>query len=69
MQRALALPMADLEDALQAAATQVAKLNAVVTRNGSDFKGCVVPALVLLDFLNAFGAQVKVDPGRLAWLA
>ncbi|MGF1484784.1 MAG: PIN domain-containing protein [Opitutales bacterium] len=50
-QLALALPMKDFEDAMQAAAAQSARLDAVVTRNVSDYKGSVVPAMAPANFL------------------
>ncbi|MGF1448696.1 MAG: PIN domain-containing protein [Opitutales bacterium] len=51
-QLALALPMNDFEDALQAAAAQSARLDAVVTHNVSDYKGSVVPAMAPANFLK-----------------
>jgi predicted nucleic acid-binding protein len=44
-QLALHFPMADLEDALQAAAAQAFRASYIVTRNTSDFRGSPVPAL------------------------
>lgn len=45
LQHASKLPMSDYEDAVQAAAAQAAGLDALVTRNGSDYAGA--PLLVL----------------------
>ena len=52
--RALAFPMPDLEDALQAAAALAFGADHVVTRNLADFRGSPVPALAPA----AFAARV-----------
>ena len=43
LQTALALPMPDYEDAAQAASAQAAGLDAIVTRNLTDYKGAPLP--------------------------
>jgi predicted nucleic acid-binding protein len=42
-QEALALPITDFEDAIQAAAASKLRVDYLVTRNGKDFKGAAVP--------------------------
>lgn len=55
--QALAFPMADLEDALQAAAALAFGADWIVTRNLSDFRGSPVPALAP----TAFAAGITSD--------
>lgn len=45
VQAAHALPMADFEDAVQAAAAAAAGLDALVTRNTRDYAGALLPIL------------------------
>jgi hypothetical protein len=47
---ALAFPMGDLEDALQAAAALAFGADLIVTRNLSDFRGSPVPAIAPSEF-------------------
>lgn len=54
--RALALPMADLEDAFQAAAALAWGANAIVTRNIADYRRSPVDALTPSAFLKQAGA-------------
>lgn len=49
---ALTLPLADFEDALQAAAAMACGANFIVTRNERDFKASPVPALTPEKFLR-----------------
>lgn len=51
---ALGLPMPDFEDALQAAAAMACGAQAIITRNGLDFKGSAVPAMTPEVFLARF---------------
>lgn len=53
-QRALDWPMADFEDALQAAAALACGAAYVVTRNGRDFIGSPVPAITPEEFLARY---------------
>lgn len=53
--RALRLPMADLEDALQAAAAQAFGASNIVTRNGKDYRGSPVKAVSPESFLVIAG--------------
>ena len=53
---ALDLPMADFEDALQAAAAMACGAQFIVTRNGRDFQASPVPAISPEAFLVRFGA-------------
>ena len=46
--------MADLEDALQAAAATTARASFIVTRNVKDFKFSRIPALTPQDFITRF---------------
>ncbi len=50
--RALQLPMADFEDALQAAAALACGAQYIITRNGKDFVNSPVPALTPEQFLS-----------------
>ncbi|HUF62239.1 MAG TPA: PIN domain-containing protein [Verrucomicrobiales bacterium] len=50
--RALSLPMADLEDAFQAAAALAVNADCVVTRNAADYRRSPVPALIPDQFLR-----------------
>lgn len=54
--QALQLPLADFEDALQAAAALACGANFIITRNGRDFVGATVPALTPEEFLARFAA-------------
>ena len=56
VQTALELPMADFEDALQAAAAMACGAQVIVTRNERDFKGSPVVALSPEAFLRKYGA-------------
>ncbi len=49
---ALALPLGDFEDALQAAAAQSAAVDFIVTRNVKDFRRSPIPALSPETFLK-----------------
>jgi hypothetical protein len=51
--QALALPMADLEDALQAAAALAFRAQYIVTRNLRDYRNSPVPALSPRQFVDA----------------
>lgn len=57
--QALALPMPDFEDALQAAAAMACGAQVIVTRNGRDFKGSPVPAMTPEAFLRRFRGSGK----------
>lgn len=48
---ALALPMRDLEDALQSAAAHACSAHVIITRNGRDFRASPTPALSPEQFL------------------
>jgi len=48
----LELPMKDLEDALQVAAALAGQADALITRNGRDFKGAPLPLLTPEAFLK-----------------
>ena len=50
--RALALPMADVEDAFQAAAALAWNADFIVTRNLSDYRRSPVPAISPAEFLK-----------------
>lgn len=52
--RAVALPIADFEDALQAAAAMACGAQAIVTRNVRDFKRSPVPAMTPETLLRRF---------------
>ncbi len=52
--QAIALPMPDFEDALQAAAAMACGAQVIVTRNVRDFKGSPVPAMTPEAFLRRF---------------
>lgn len=54
--QALALPMADFEDALQAAAAVACGAHYIITRNTRDFVASPVPALTPEKYLAQFGA-------------
>lgn len=49
--KALGWPMPDFEDALQVAAALACDANYVITRNGRDFVGALLPALSPEEFL------------------
>ena len=55
VQVALDLPMADFEDALQAAAAMACGAQFIITRNVRDFNESPVPALSPETFLSRFG--------------
>ncbi|MDP3073889.1 MAG: PIN domain-containing protein [Opitutaceae bacterium] len=50
--QALALPLADYEDALQVAAALGASVDVIVTRNLADYRRSPVPALAPAEFLK-----------------
>ena len=54
--RAMDLPMADFEDALQAASAETEHADVIVTRNTKDFANSPVPVLTPEDFLAAYSA-------------
>jgi hypothetical protein len=51
--RAFQLPIADLEDAMQAVAADACEADCFVTRNKDDFAGSPVPVLTPQEFLAA----------------
>jgi predicted nucleic acid-binding protein len=52
LQTAHALPLTDYEDAVQTAAALAAGLDAIVTRNGSDYQGAPITILTPADMLT-----------------
>ena len=52
-----ALPMADFEDAVQAAAAAAARLDALVTRNTKDYAGAPIPVLTPAEALARLAAS------------
>ncbi len=50
--RALALPIRDFEDAMQAVAAEAVGAQAIVTRNTADYRRSPVPAVKPADFLR-----------------
>jgi predicted nucleic acid-binding protein len=56
LQRALELPIADFEDACQVAAAERAGVEAIVTRDVSDFQGSPVPLLTPVQLVARLGA-------------
>jgi predicted nucleic acid-binding protein len=50
--RALALPMRDFEDALQAVAAEAVGPQVIVTRNTADFRRSPIPAIMPAEFLR-----------------
>jgi predicted nucleic acid-binding protein len=50
--RALALPMRDFEDALQAVAAEAVGAQVIVTRNTADFRRSPIPAITPVEFLR-----------------
>ncbi len=54
VRRALELSMRDFEDALQVAAAMSAKVEWVVTRNPSHYRGSPLPAITPSDFIRRF---------------
>ena len=50
--RALALPMRDFEDALQAVAAEAVGAQVIVTRNTADFRRSPIPAITPAEFLR-----------------
>jgi len=57
VRQALAMRMKDLEDALQVAAAISGSVDHIVTRNTTDYRGSVIPALTPREFLRRFLAQ------------
>jgi predicted nucleic acid-binding protein len=57
VRQALAIRMNDLEDALQVAAAISGSVDHIVTRNTTDYRGSVIPALTPREFLRRFVAQ------------
>ena len=57
VRQALAMRMKDLEDALQVAAAISGSVDHIVTRNTTDYRGSVIPALTPREFLRRFVAQ------------
>lgn len=55
--RALASPFQDLEDAMQALAAEVGQLDAIVTRNKRDFRGAALPVFSPEELLAALRSQ------------
>ena len=53
--QAVGFPMADLEDALQAAAALAFDALFVVTRNSRDYRGSLVPAISPVRFIKELG--------------
>jgi predicted nucleic-acid-binding protein len=51
IRQALQSPMTDFEDAVSSAAANVASLEAIVTRNKSDFTNSLVPTMLPEEFL------------------
>lgn len=56
---ASALPLADYEDAVQHASATTSHLDAIVTRNVSDYKNAPLPVFAPADFLNHLANQQK----------
>lgn len=52
MQRALTLPFADYEDAVQHESAKASQLDAIVTRNIDDYRSATLPVLSPTDFLS-----------------
>ena len=50
--RALALPMRDFEDAMQAVAAEAVGAQVIITRNTADYRRAPVPAVTPADFLR-----------------
>lgn len=57
VRQALAMRMADFEDALQVAAAISTHANFIVTRNVADYRGSQIPALTPADFLKRFAIK------------
>lgn len=57
VRQALAMRMNDLEDALQVAAAISGSADHIVTRNTTDYRGSVIPALTPREFLRRFVAE------------
>ncbi len=55
LQSALALPLKDFEDAVQHAAAQANRLDAIITRNLADYGGASLPIFTPADFLQQLG--------------
>jgi predicted nucleic acid-binding protein len=55
---AFALPFTDYEDAVQCASAMASRLDAIVTRNLSDFKNAALPVFSPADFLNKLKSQL-----------
>jgi hypothetical protein len=56
---AASLPMADLEDAMQAAAARSCGARFVATRNTRDFTPSPIPALTPLEALEQLGGPIR----------
>lgn len=52
LRRALALPFADYEDAVQHACATASRLDALITRNLDDYRNATLPVFSPTDFLN-----------------
>ncbi len=59
LNEAFALPFADYEDAVQHASATASRLDAIVTRNVSDYKNATLPVFAPADFLNHLANQQK----------
>jgi len=59
LNEAFALPFADYEDAVQHASATASRLDAIVTRNVSDYKNATLPVFAPADFLNHLTNQQK----------
>ncbi|HEX8459494.1 MAG TPA: PIN domain-containing protein [Pyrinomonadaceae bacterium] len=57
LEEAFALPFADYEDAVQHASAAAIGLDAIVTRNLSDYQNATLPVYSPTDFLNQLKAQ------------
>ena len=55
--QALGLPFVDFEDAVQHASAVASGLDAIVTRNLSDYKNATLPVFSPTDFLNKLQSQ------------
>jgi hypothetical protein len=57
IERAVLLPGGDFEDNLQIACAMAANLDAIVTRNPSDFAGSPLPVLTPAELLRHLGVS------------
>lgn len=57
VRQALAMRIADFEDALQIAVAASSHTSFIVTRNVVDYRGSPIPVLTPADFLKRFGAK------------